>query len=206
MPQWPALSKLCSERVISRPGWVNWTWTARTLETDLGVGVRKIVVHGDGFALAELADGDREYLDEHGDKAFDVDHDGRDMPIQYPVHRLAITDESGKELLGQVTWHPVGYGPSYGCLAWNFGRNLLPNKRGKGIGTAVLKALVRHLFATTDVDRIEGSTDVTNVRAQKSLEKAGFIREGVLRGAQLRGGKRQDMISYSLLRTDPMPS
>ncbi|MCE7005837.1 GNAT family N-acetyltransferase [Kibdelosporangium philippinense] len=164
--------------------------------------MRKIVVRGDGFALAELAKGDQEYLAEHGDRAFDVDRDGRAMPYEAPVHRLAITDETGTELLGRVMWHPVIYGPSYGCVAWNFGRELLPRVRGKGIGTAVLKALVRYLFDTTDVDRIEGSTDVTNVRAQKSLEKAGFTREGVLRGAQLRGGKRRDMISYSLLRTD----
>lgn len=167
--------------------------------------MRKIVVRGDGFALTELAAGDLEYLREHGDNAYDVDRDGRTMPFEVPVHRLAVTTEDGKELLGQVMWHPVSYGPSYGCLAWNFGRELLPRVRGKGIGTAVLKALVRHLFDTTDIDRIEGSADVTNVRAQKSLQNAGFTREGVLRGAQLRNGKRQDMISYSLLRTDPRP-
>ncbi|CAM3987112.1 GNAT family N-acetyltransferase [Kibdelosporangium persicum] len=172
------------------------------LLSDLGVGVRKIVFKGDGFALAELAAGDLEYLGEHGDGAYDVDRDGREIPIECPIYRLAVTTEDGTELLGHVMWHPVTYGPSYGCLAWNFGRELLPRARGKGIGTAVLKAFVRHLFDTTDVDRIECSTDETNVRAQKSLEKAGFTREGVLRGAQLRKGKRHDLISYSILRTD----
>lgn len=163
------------------------------------------MVRGDDVALAELSDKDKEWLKEQSDGAFDVDRDGRDMPFTTPVHRLAVTTESGEELLGEVNWHPVKYGPSYGCVAWNFGRNLLPQSRGKGIGTEVLRLLVRHLFDTTDVDRIEGGTDTTNVRAQRSMEKAGFTREGIIRGAQLRDGKRHDLISYSILRSDPRP-
>nr|WP_052479317.1 GNAT family protein [Kibdelosporangium sp. MJ126-NF4]CEL23596.1 probable acetyltransferase [Kibdelosporangium sp. MJ126-NF4]CTQ93132.1 probable acetyltransferase [Kibdelosporangium sp. MJ126-NF4] len=167
--------------------------------------MRKIVARGDGVALAEVTDRDKDWLAEHNDAAFDVDRDGRDMPITAPSYRLAVTSEDGEELLGQVNWHPVNYGPSYGCVAWNFGRHLLPQSRGKGIGTEVLRLLVRHLFDTTDVDRIEGSTDTTNVRSQRSMEKAGFTREGIIRGAQLREGKRRDLISYSILRTDPRP-
>jgi RimJ/RimL family protein N-acetyltransferase len=165
--------------------------------------LRKIVARGDGVALAELTEADKEWLSENGDGAFDVDRDGRTLPIEAPSYRLAVTTEDGEELLGRVSWHPVTYGPSYGCLAWNFGRELLPRARGKGIGTEVLRLLVRHLFDTTDVDRIEASTDTTNVRAQRSLEKAGFTREGVIRGAQLRGGKRHDLIGYGILRGDP---
>jgi RimJ/RimL family protein N-acetyltransferase len=164
--------------------------------------LRKIVVRGDEFALAEYRDGDGEWLSENGDGAFDVDRDGREMPLQFPIHRLVVTTPDGKELLGEVSWHPVGYGPSYGCLAWNFGYTFLPRCRGKGLGTEVLRVLVRHLFDSTDMDRIEGSTDVTNVRAQRSMEKAGFTREGILRGAQLRKGKRHDLVGYSILRTD----
>jgi GNAT superfamily N-acetyltransferase len=169
----------------------------------LGDGVRKIVVRGDDFALAELRTGDGEWLDEHNDGAFDVDRDGREVPVDFPVHRLVVTTPDGDDMLGEVSWHPVVYGPSYGCLAWNFGYSFLPRFRGKGLGTEVLRALVRHLFQTTDVDRIEGSTDVTNVRAQRSMEKAGFTKEGILRGAQLRKNKRHDLVGYSILRSDP---
>lgn len=160
------------------------------------------MVRGEDFALAEHRDGDRQWLSDNSDGAFDVDRDGREVPVQFPIHRLVVTTPDGKELLGQVSWHPVMYGPSYGCMAWNFGYTFLPRNRGKGLGTEVLRALVRHLFDTTDVDRIEGSTDVTNVRAQRSMEKAGFTREGILRGAQLRKGKRHDLVAYSILRTD----
>ena len=38
---------------------------------------------------------------------------------------------------------------------------------------------------------------------QRALEKAGFSREGVLRSAQARADGRHDLVSYSILRTDP---
>jgi RimJ/RimL family protein N-acetyltransferase len=165
--------------------------------------LRKIMVRGDDFALAEFKAGDDDRLAELNDGAFDVDRDGREVPVHFLVNRLVVTTPDGSELLGEVSWHPVIYGPSYGCVAWNFGYSFLPRFRGKGLGTEVLRALVRYLFQTTDVDRIEGSTDVTNVRAQRSMEKAGFRKEGVLRGAQLRRGKRHDLVGYSILRSDP---
>jgi RimJ/RimL family protein N-acetyltransferase len=113
-----------------------------------------------------------------------------------------VTSPDGSELLGDVSWHPVMYGPSRGCTAWNIGIVLLPSNRGKGHGTEVLRLLALYLFDSTDLDRVEASTDVANIPTQRALEKAGFIREGVLRGAQLRGGERRDMIAYSMLRSD----
>jgi GNAT superfamily N-acetyltransferase len=164
--------------------------------------VREIVALGEGVALAEVAEGDIDWLTEHSDGAFEVERDSRPMPYEMPMYRLAVTNSDGTELLGVVMWHPVVYGPSYGCVAWNFGRELLPAARGRGIGTEVLRLLVGHLFGTTDVDRVEASTDVTNTPAQRSLEKAGFTREGVIRGAQWRAGERRDMVAFGILRTD----
>jgi RimJ/RimL family protein N-acetyltransferase len=59
---------------------------------------------------------------------------------------------------------------------------------------------VDHLFATTGVNRIEGETDIENVHAQRALERAGFVREGVLRQAQWRRGAHHDLVVYSRLR------
>ena len=60
------------------------------------------------------------------------------------------------------------------------------------------------MLATYPVNRIEAATDVTNRAEQRSLEKAGFTREGVLRGAQWRNGRWNDMVVYSRLRTDAL--
>lgn len=43
-------------------------------------------------------------------------------------------------------------------------------------------------------------TDIDNLPEQRSLEKAGFTRKGVLRGAQWRAGQWRDEVLYSRLR------
>ena len=73
---------------------------------------------------------------------------------------------------------------------------------GMRCGTVAQRLLAEYLLATTSIDRIEASTDVTNVAEQKSLEKAGFTREGLLRGAQERADGRHDLLSYSFIRGD----
>ena len=59
------------------------------------------------------------------------------------------------------------------------------------------------LFAQTPMNRIEAQTDVENIAEQRSLEKAGFRREGVARGSQFRAGGYHDLVVYSRLRDDP---
>ena len=58
------------------------------------------------------------------------------------------------------------------------------------------------LFRLFDIERVEASTDVENIAEQRSLEKAGFTREGVQRRAQFRAGAYHDLVSYSILRED----
>jgi hypothetical protein len=164
--------------------------------------VRKIVARDNGVALAEMLNGDNDWLSTHSDGAFDVDRDDRPMPYDVPQSNLAVTNDDGTELFGDVSWIPVLYGPSVGSMAWNVGATLVPSARGKGIGTTAWRLLARHLFETTDVFRIEASTDVTNKPTQRSLEKAGFRREGVIRSAQLRGGDLHDLVGYSMIRSD----
>jgi len=83
------------------------------------------------------------------------------------------------------------------------GIELLPEARGRGIGTEAQRVLANWLFDTTSVNRIEASTDVENVAEARALEKAGFTREGVNRGAQYRAGAYHDLVLYARLRSDP---
>ncbi|HYQ69177.1 GNAT family N-acetyltransferase [Actinophytocola sp.] len=164
---------------------------------------REIIASRDGVAFTELTEQDRQWLAERDDHAYDVDPDDRPVPPQgFEVFRAAVVDAGTHDLIGQVNWHVVGYGRTAGCSAWNIGIGLLPQSRGRGAGSIVLRLLAEHLFATTAIDRVEASTDRGNQAAQRALGKAGFQREGVIRGAQLRGGERRDMIGYSLLRGD----
>jgi RimJ/RimL family protein N-acetyltransferase len=107
----------------------------------------------------------------------------------------------GNERLGFVNWRRKLTTPA--ASHWELGIALLPAARGRGYGTAAQRLLARYLFAHTTVHRIEAATETGNVAEQRALEKAGFTREGVLRGIGWRDGAWRDGVLYSLLRTDP---
>ena len=113
---------------------------------------------------------------------------------------LIVERIEGSLAAGTVSWRQVRYGPTAESIAWNIGINLIPEMRGQGFGSMAQRLLADHLFATTSVNRIEAATDVENLAEQRALEKAGFIREGVFRGAQHRAGAWHDVVFYSMLR------
>ncbi|RVX21759.1 hypothetical protein CK203_001219 [Vitis vinifera] len=55
-----------------------------------------------------------------------------------------------------------------------------------------------------DLERIEGIVDVNNKASQRVLEKAGFLKEGVLRKYLCINEETIDFAMYSLLSTDPI--
>ena len=115
---------------------------------------------------------------------------------------LLIERVADGQTIGTVGWHRVGYGPSPESDAWNVGIALIPEARGQGYGAEAQAQLAAYLFANTTVNRVEAQTDVDNVAEQRSLEKAGFVREGIARGSQFRAGAYHDLVTYSRLRDD----
>jgi [ribosomal protein S5]-alanine N-acetyltransferase len=112
---------------------------------------------------------------------------------------LAVGLEDGS-CAGWVTWRKRGAFGNY-----EIGIALFPEHRGRGIGTVAQRQLVDHLFRTTTAYRLEAGTEVDNVSEQRSLEKVGFRREGVLRGRYFRDGRWRDSVVYGLLRGDDRP-
>jgi len=115
---------------------------------------------------------------------------------------LLVVEVDGS-LVGRVTWHVVEYGPGSNSNALRVGIALLPDARGRGIGAEAQRTLSEYLFSTTTAHRIEAGADIENLAEQRSLEKAGFTRDGLMREAQFRDGKRHDIVVFSRLRTDP---
>jgi RimJ/RimL family protein N-acetyltransferase len=111
--------------------------------------------------------------------------------------------ELGDVFVGDVGWHRVITGMN--SATWNVGIGILAKERGKGYGSRAQRLLAEYLFSHTLFNRIEASTEVDNIAEQRALEKAGFTREGVLRGASFRGGLWRDMVSYSIVRADVDP-
>ena len=104
---------------------------------------------------------------------------------------------------GFVSWRRAWVTTLSYC--WEIGIGLLPEARGNGHGTAAQRMIVRYLFAHTTVNRVQAATAIDNIAEQRALEKAGFTREGVLRGIAFQNGRWQDGVLYSVLRHEVPP-
>ncbi|MFF3666086.1 GNAT family N-acetyltransferase [Microtetraspora malaysiensis] len=132
---------------------------------------------------------------------------------QAPVRRYAADGYLGEDdsriivevdgaAAGFMSWSAQGFGVS---RYWEIGIALLPDWRGRGIGWRAQAMLCDYLFAHTPVERIQAATHPENIAEQKSLVKAGFTLEGVLRAVEFRAGRWRDGWMYSRLRSDPPP-
>ena len=115
----------------------------------------------------------------------------------------ALTVVDDDTVLGEVSWHwQQQWGPTASSRCPMIGAWLRTEARGRGVGGAAQAELVDLLFRHTATHRVEASTDVENLAEQRALERASLRREGVVRGAQWREGRRHDMVLYGVVRTD----
>lgn len=117
-------------------------------------------------------------------------------------HRGTLAVVADGHAVGHVDYRAVPFGPVPRTEAWEIGISLLVPARGRGIGRRAQRLLADHLFAHTPAQRVQASTDITNVAEQRALDGAGFTREGILRSAQWRLGTWHDLVLYSRLRSD----
>ncbi len=68
-----------------------------------------------------------------------------------------------------------------------------------GYGTEVTKCIVEYGFSVMKLHRIQLTVSDHNIGAVKAYEKAGFVREGVLRDAAFRDGKFHNKIVMSVI-------
>lgn len=119
---------------------------------------------------------------------------------------LSVVTDDG-EVAGEVSWHwqRWRWGPNDASSCPMIGIWLRREHRGRGLGSAAQRQLADLLFAHTTANRIEAHTDVENTAERRALEKAGFRREGITRGAQWRAGAYHDGFLYAVLRGDLRP-
>jgi aminoglycoside 6'-N-acetyltransferase len=118
-----------------------------------------------------------------------------------PEHgTLVVVTVDGDQVVGDVGYRQVRYGPGSASVAYNIGITIAPEQRGKGYGVEAQKLLAEYLFTVYPIMRVEAMTDVTNSAELRALEKAGYTREGVVRKAQWRTGNWHDMVLFSKLR------
>jgi RimJ/RimL family protein N-acetyltransferase len=82
------------------------------------------------------------------------------------------------------------------------GYMLLPAERGKGYGTEAVQLMTDYLFLKKDIPRIHAETHPDNGASQRVLEKAGYVKEGILRRSFFSRGVWRDTALWSIIRED----
>lgn len=112
---------------------------------------------------------------------------------------LAVEHDSA--FAGIVSFRDKTEGAAKG-LVYEIGAALLPEHRGQGVGGEAHRQLVAYLFHNTAAHRVQAFTETENTPEQRTLEKTGFQREGVLREHFFRGGEWRSSVVYGLLREE----
>ncbi|WBB72695.1 GNAT family N-acetyltransferase [Micromonospora sp. WMMD1128] len=112
---------------------------------------------------------------------------------------LAILDAVTGTFVGGCA---LGYDEPAGGQA-TLGFSLLPETRGRGLATRAVRLVAGWAFGV-GVARLWAGTRLENVASQRVLERAGFRREGLLRG-RMPGpaGTRTDAVVFGRLASDP---
>ena len=82
------------------------------------------------------------------------------------------------------------------------GYSVILNERKKGYCTEAIRIIMDYLFLSKNIVRIQAQTNVRNVPSQRVLEKAGFMREGIVRKSYFVRGEWTDFYQYSILREE----
>lgn len=110
---------------------------------------------------------------------------------------FANTEAQSGALLGSIGVRLVPPGDETGDVGyWT-----RAEARGRGVTTRALVLVSRWAIALPQVERLQLRADLQNVASQRVAEKAGYVREGVLRSAHFnpRQNRRLDWVMYSLL-------
>jgi RimJ/RimL family protein N-acetyltransferase len=82
------------------------------------------------------------------------------------------------------------------------GISLVPDARGRGIGTAAISQLVEYGFVRRNLRRIHLQAISSNVGAIRAYEKAGFVVEGRQRQHAWVRGAYEDIVLMGILRSE----
>jgi ribosomal-protein-alanine N-acetyltransferase len=111
---------------------------------------------------------------------------------------LLIVDAASGDLLGSVGLHAIDPA-SARCSA---GYWVTEAARRRGVAKRALSLVCGLGFDQLELRRIELWIEPENVGSIRVAESAGFMREGILRSFMVVGGRRRDMLMYSLLPQD----
>lgn len=110
---------------------------------------------------------------------------------------FAIENASG-EFVGCV----MAFGIDRDALSGELGYVVAPAARGRGVATKALRLLTEWGFAERGLLRLELMISVENAASKVVAERAGYVKEGVLRSLFVKDGLREDHELWSCLPGD----
>ena len=160
----------------------------------------------DAEVLFAIADRDRAYLDEWLPWV-PATHSADDVRrFIEDVVAVQWTNDRGPQC---GIWVEGALAGSIGCHAidWtnracSLGYWIESRRQGQGIVTRSVAALLEYLFDIKRLHRVVIQCGVGNQRSCAIPERLGFIKEGVLRDAQLIGGRWVDLAVWSMLEEE----
>ncbi|MCM3783540.1 GNAT family N-acetyltransferase [Neobacillus mesonae] len=102
-------------------------------------------------------------------------------------------------LIGFVALHSIEWNNQSAKLAIGIGKT---KDRNKGYGSDALHLILRYAFHELNLNRVCLDVISYNEIAYHAYKKAGFVEEGRMRQAVLRGGQKHDRIIMGLLREE----
>ena len=112
--------------------------------------------------------------------------------------RLGLTERGAGTLVGTCSLFAF----NEPCRRAEIGYALARPVWGAGLMNEALRALLAYAFGELNLNRIEADIDPRNSASAKSLERLGFMREGLLRERWILGGEVSDTALYGLLQRD----
>jgi RimJ/RimL family protein N-acetyltransferase len=147
----------------------------------------------DNLATQFMATGTLPATFETIEKSYDAIQAARDEVV------MAVVDKKEGRYIGNVGLYQINWFTRSAEYRIFLGHN---SSRGKGFGTEAAKLMTTFAFDRLNLNKIWLGVNESNKGAVKSYEKAGFVREGILRQEIYRNGRYYDAIRMSILREE----
>ena len=120
----------------------------------------------------------------------------RSLQLEY---LCGIYDNTSNTLIGQISLYSIKRLPFSSCF---IGYALDKQSEGKGITSEAVQLMVQFAFGHLMINRVEAYVSPNNVASIRVLEKAGFLREGLLKQLLYINGYWEDHYLYAITASE----
>ncbi len=175
------------------------------LEAVLSDGVRlRVLQESDAEELYHLIDANRQYLARWLPWAEEQTLEMTRDFIRLTRRQLASNDgvQTAVIIDGRIAGSIGAHGISWTDESTSLGYWLAEEFQGRGVMTAAARTYTDHAFECWRLNRVELQAAVNNTKSCRVAERLGFTREGIRRQAEKVGGRRHDLVVYSVLAAE----